>query len=256
MGSRFRGNDVVFARAAHKPLRSCCSKLTPPGLSPSTGRSVAAGRTGLNHLEDISIINPVLLHPAHCPNVGEALSKPAPSAVLGFSAQARMVSHRHLCDAEAAHLKEGRQKPMHALIKLQSLQTFTPVGLQRASRINDVVACHPVSKAVRDARGDALPERIVAADTDAADRIPFAEHPSQARYFCGIVLEISVDRHHRFPACQLESRSHGSGLAEVTAKVRDADAHILLPGFFEQRQGPIGASVVHKKYFDLSGHGA
>src|SRR5579862_1120778 len=62
------------------------------------------------------VVQSIVLHPAHRPDISQTLDQPPPSSVLGLAMKAWMMLYRHLSYPVAAHFKQGRKEAVHAAI--------------------------------------------------------------------------------------------------------------------------------------------
>ena len=77
----------------------------------------------------------VLFHPRYCKEIKKWFNHPFSRIVFGYAAEAGPVVYFDLADCKSVHLKQRRQKPVHAVVHLQPFQRFTAEYLQRASRV-------------------------------------------------------------------------------------------------------------------------
>ena len=220
-----------------------------PGLASDLRRTFL--RPGaFQNLEDRLEVNPVLLHPANGPDVGEAFHEPAPGTVLRPTMHPRAMADRHLRHPATSHLEQGREKTMQALVKLQALQSLPAKRFKGATGIDDVVMRRPVPKAIGKPRGEPPPPVVFPPGAHPADHIPVFQQPYQARDLHGIILQITVERDHRPPSRQAKTGSHRRRLAQIPPEVSNANSIIggLLLTKLIQRS--VGAAVIHKEQLD------
>src|SRR4029453_12869733 len=110
----------------------------------------------LGHL----VVEQPVLHPANDQEIAEGLEHAIADAVLRFAEAPRPMIHRHLEHAEPAHLEEGGNEPVKALVEDEILETLATEGPEGTAAVLDGLVADRVAHPIGHARGDPAHPRI------------------------------------------------------------------------------------------------
>ena len=170
----------------------------------------------------------------------------APQAVLRHAPAPRPVADRQLADGGAHPAAQGGQEAVHLPVQGHVLEDLAAVDLEGAPVVVEADPGDPRDQGVGDLRGEPpRPERILPVVAPAAhDVVALLELVDQPRDVRRVVLAVPVEGDDERAAGQVEAGRQRGGLAEVRAKLHDAERRQLDRELAEARARRVRRSVV------------
>ncbi len=185
-------------------------------------------------------------HPPHGDQVVERFEQPVAHTVFRLTVNARVMPNRHFSHGESMHLRERREKPVHAFIQRDALQHGAPEYFERTSRIVHAVVSEPVSHAVRNSGGDHLYEAVLPLLSPSAHEIVAGREGEQFQDIFAVLLKVAVDLDDDLAGGLPKSRIEGAGLTVIPVEVKHLDLGMLRCQTIQFLATAVAAAVIHK----------
>ena len=154
-------------------------------------------------------------------------------------------------DAVSFQFEKRGKEPMHSLIQFHILETFSLVGFQGTSDVDNPLVAEHISHVVGHAARCTSHKGIVPFSTPSARDVIFVQLLDEPGDVTRVILHVGIKRNNDVAPYVLEAGSHGGGLSAIVPESYEMDLGIFIGKPAHDLARAVAAAVVNEHNFEF-----